>query len=66
MAEAELGRRSEAPRPGMRFRYAENHDGFFAAAITEVERRDEQWIVVRLDRLKEPLPESEVGLREIK
>jgi hypothetical protein len=51
---------------GLRFRFAENHDGVFASVITEIERRGEQWIVVRLDRSNEALQDEELGLREVK
>ena len=43
----------------------ENQDGFFASAITEVERRGDQWVVTRLDRSKEKLPEGELGLKQL-
>jgi hypothetical protein len=65
MAEELLRSEGEAAAPGAKFRWAENHDGFFASAITEVERRGEQWVVTRLDRNKEPLPEEELGLRRL-
>jgi hypothetical protein len=65
MAEAELRARGEAPSPGARFRWAENHDGYFASAITEIERRGEAWVVVRLDRMRESLPDGELGFRRI-
>jgi hypothetical protein len=65
MAEAELRARGEEAVPGARFRWAENHDGYFASAITEVERRGDAWVVVRLDRMREALAESELGLRRV-
>ena len=65
MAEERLRESGRSPAPGMKFRWAENHDGFFAAAITEIERRDDTWIVTRLDRLREPLPQEACGLIEI-
>jgi hypothetical protein len=65
MAEELLRSRGEAAAPGAKFRWAENHDGFFASAITEVERRGDQWVVIRLDRSKEKLPEEELGLRRL-
>lgn len=64
-AEALLDTAGVAPAPGMKFRWAENHDGYFASAITEIERRGDAWVVTRLDRNKEPLPESECGLSRI-
>ena len=65
MAEELLRSQGAEPAPGTKFRWAENHDGFFASAITEVERRGEQWVVTRLDRNKEALPEEELGLRRL-
>ena len=65
MAEAELQSHGEQPKPGTRFRFAENQDGFFASAITEIEHRDDAWVVVRLDRSKEKLPDGELGLRRL-
>ncbi|HEV8431766.1 MAG TPA: hypothetical protein VGR95_00020 [Thermoanaerobaculia bacterium] len=65
MAEELLRSQGAEAATGMKFRWAENHDGFFASAITEVERRGEQWVVTRLDRSKERLPEEELGLRRL-
>ena len=64
-AEELLRVRGEAPAPGMKFRWAENHDGYFASAITEIERRGDAWVVTRLDRNKEPLADAELGLQQI-
>jgi hypothetical protein len=64
-AEALLASSGISPASGMKFRWAENHDGYFASAITEIERRGDQWVVTRLDRNKEALPESDLGLRQI-
>ncbi len=33
----------------------------WASVVMEAERRGDQWIVTRLDRRKESLPESEIG-----
>lgn len=65
MAEELLRSQGAEPAPGAKFRWAENHDGFFASAITEVERRGDQWVVTRLDRSKEKLPEGELGLKQL-
>jgi hypothetical protein len=66
MSEALLRERGRSPEPGMRFGFGENlPEGMWAAVVTEIERRGDQWIVVRLDRKKEPLPETELGLREL-
>ena len=51
---------------GLRFRWAENlTGGMWASVIVEVERRGDQWIVTRLDRRREGLPESETGFRRV-
>jgi hypothetical protein len=42
--------------PGLRFRWSENLDnGLWAAVILEIERRGDQWLVVRIDRRREPV-----------
>ena len=52
--------------PGLRFRFAENTpDGMWGSIVTEIERRGDAWIVVRLDRNREPLPEAETGFRAV-
>ena len=49
---------------GTRFRWSENLDGaMWASVIVEVERRDNAWVVTRLDRLKEPV--GETGFRAL-
>lgn len=66
MAEEHLrkNRIPEAEWPGRRFRWAENpEDGMWASIVTEVERRGDQWIVVRLDRNREKVEET--GFREV-
>ena len=65
MAEELLRSQGAEPASGAKFRWAENHDGFFASAVTEVERRGDQWVVTRLDRNKEPLPDEELGLKQL-
>ncbi len=51
---------------GAKFRHGENLDGgMWASVVMEAERRGDQWIVTRLDRRKERLPESETGLAMI-
>src|SRR3954467_9158605 len=66
MAEADLRERDVAPAEGMRFRWSENPvDGMWASIVTEIERRGEEWIVTRLDRNREPLPDSETGFRAL-
>lgn len=68
MAEQRLRERGVPPAqwPGLRFRWAENlTGGMWAAVVLEIERRGEQWIVTRLDRNREPVPEEETGFREL-
>lgn len=66
MAEERLRAESihESEWPGRRFRWSENpEDGMWASIVIEVERRGDQWIVVRLDRKHEPVEET--GFREV-
>jgi len=66
MAEADLRERGVAAAEGMRFRWSENPvDGMWASIVTEIERRGAQWIVTRLDRSREPLPDGETGFRAL-
>lgn len=66
MSESLLRDARRPPAPGMRFRFSENlPNSMWASVITEIERRDEQWIVVRLDRNREPVADAELGLREL-
>ena len=68
MAEAHLRQHSVSPDrwPGLRFRWAENlTDSMWASVIVEVLRRDAEWVVVRLDRRQDPLPDGETGFREV-
>ena len=37
----------------------------WASVVVEVERRGDQWIVVRLDRNREALPTAETGFRQL-
>jgi hypothetical protein len=66
MAETHLVEHGTAPSNGMRFRWSENPmDGMWGSIVTEIERRGEQWIVTRLDRNREPLPQDETGFRAL-
>ena len=48
---------------GSKFRNGENPpQGMWASVVIEVERRGAQWVVTRLDRNRDPLPQSELGL----
>jgi hypothetical protein len=54
----------ESEWSGLRFRWAENPDGgIWASVVIEVERRADQWIVVRIDRNRERV--DEVGFRNL-
>lgn len=49
---------------GMRIRHGENTPGtMWESVLIEIERRGSEWWVTRLDRSKEPLAESDLGLR---
>jgi hypothetical protein len=66
MAERHLRERGvDASRwPGARFRWSENvTGGTWASVILEVERRGEGWIVTRLERSPEALPEGTTGFQ---
>lgn len=66
MAENDLRERCVEPAKGMRFRWSENPpDGMWASIVIEIERRGEQWIVTRLDRNREALPQDETGFRAL-
>ena len=44
---------------GSKFRYTQNlEDSMWASVCVEVERRDDQWIVTRLDRSKDAASEE--------
>ena len=50
--------------PGRKFRWSENVEGgVWASVIIEVERRDDDWIVTRIDRSAERI--EDVGFREV-
>jgi hypothetical protein len=66
MSEAHLADRDVAAEQGMRFRWSENPpDGMWASIVIEIERRGEEWIVTRLDRNREKLPDEETGFRAL-
>jgi hypothetical protein len=68
LAETHL-RRSGVPADqwdGLRFRHGENlTGGMWASVVMEIERRGEEWIVTRLDRMAEPIAQSETGLSAV-
>jgi hypothetical protein len=66
LAEAYLRDRNiaEAEWPGRLVYHGENTEGgMWASVVIELERRGGDWVATRLDRRREPLPESETGLR---
>ena len=66
MAEAHLREQGLAAEDSMRFRWSETPPGgMWASIVTEIERRDGQWIVTRLDRLRQALPPGETGFRAL-
>jgi hypothetical protein len=66
MAERQLAGVPPEQWRGRRFRFAENvTGGMWASVVLEVERRGDDWIVVRLDRNREPLSEPDCGFREL-
>ena len=66
MAEKHL-READVPEsswPGLRFRWSENLTAsMWASVVVEIERRDAQWIVTRLDRNSAPVEET--GFRAV-
>ncbi len=47
------------------FSYGENvHTPYWAAIFFEVHRRDGDWVLTRMDRLKDDLPAEKLGLQE--
>jgi hypothetical protein len=70
MAEQHLREAGVPPEewPGLRFRWGENlEESMWASVVIEVERRGDQWIVVRLDRNRERLSShaDELGFRNL-
>jgi hypothetical protein len=51
---------------GMKFRHAENTPGNpWSSVVIDIERRETEWIVTRIDRRPEPVPPGDVGLRVV-
>ncbi len=68
MAEEALRKEGIAPErwPGTKFRHGENLEGgMWASVVMETERRGDQWVITRLDRSKERLPDDQTGLAMI-
>ena len=64
LAEEDLAKRGEIVRDALQYRHAENTpDGMWASVVIEIERRNGQWVVTRLDRNKETV--AETGLRQL-
>jgi hypothetical protein len=64
LAEEDLAQRGVVLRDDLQYRHAENTpDGMWASVVIEIERRNGQWIVTRLDRNKETV--AETGLRQL-
>ena len=66
MAEMHLQNKDIIPEQweGFHFQFRENIDSWGHKSICiEVLRRDGQWVITRLDRLKDPYPNSELGPR---
>jgi hypothetical protein len=56
----------ESDWPGKVFGYGENlGEGMWASVWTEIERRGAEWIVTRIDRSPEALPDSRLGLFDV-
>ena len=66
MAEEYLRGRGMDDWRGAKFRWSENVEGgMWASVVVEIERRGDQWIVTRLDRNREAIPESDAGFRPL-
>ena len=66
MAESWLRCHKRDAGPGTRVYHGENTPGaMWASVIVELERQDEQWVVTRLDRNREPLPADQLGLEVV-
>jgi len=62
MAEDYLRQRDIGDWQGLRFRWGENlAEGMWSSVVVEIERRGDQWVVTRLDRNREAIPEAEAG-----
>jgi len=49
----------ETQWPGRKFRWSENVEGgMWASVILEIERRDAQWVVTRIDRGNEKVDDA--------
>lgn len=66
MAEAYLREQEANDWRGLRFRWSENLEGgMWASVVVEIERRGDQWVVTRLDRNRDAIPEADAGFRAL-
>lgn len=49
--------------PGLRFGWGENVDTMWRSVWMEIERRGDQWVVTKIDRSKDALPEDRLGFQ---
>jgi len=64
MAEKRLREESVPPSewPGLRFGWGENVDSpWWKSVYIEIERRETDWVVTRIDRSNDPIDESKTG-----
>lgn len=50
---------------GLKFAWGENVDTMWKSVWLEVERRDGDWVVTKIDRSEETLPEEREGFHEL-
>lgn len=50
---------------GLRYGWGENVDTMWRSIYIEIERREGNWIVTRIDRSNEPMDEARLGIREL-
>lgn len=50
---------------GLRFGWGENVDTMWKSVWLEILRRDDAWIVTRIDRRESELPDSELGFHSL-
>lgn len=66
MAEEYLRERDVRDWRGTKFRWSENvTGGMWSSVCVEIERRGDQWVVTRLDRNRETIPETDEGFRAL-
>lgn len=50
---------------GLRFGWGENVDTMWKSVWLEIERRDGNWVVIKIDRNDEELPDDRVGFHAL-